>query len=503
MKKFISFAVCLFVVIAIYSQGVPQAINYQGIARDASANLIVNQPIGVKISITNGASGPVAYSETHTTTTNQYGLYTIKVGYGTPVTGVFSSIPWSSGNQYIVIEMDVSGGTNYVLAGNSELLSVPYAFYANEALVAPSGTTGPTGSTGPQGVTGTMGPTGPTGLQGATGVQGIAGPTGVTGPTGIQGATGPMGATGLAGATGPTGIQGATGANGATGSVGATGPTGPQGVAGVTGPTGTQGPSGANGATGPTGAQGIQGVTGVAGPTGLTGATGAQGPTGSAGAMGATGPTGVQGIQGVTGATGATGLAGATGVQGPTGSTGIQGATGATGATGNSGISDYAIFEEVQSSGVDAGTFTSGSWVTRTLNNTSVNVGTSITLASNTITLSPGTYYVTAIVPAYQVGAHQARFYNTTSTSTEILSTSVVEGACILKGFVTVATSSNFQVQHQCSTTKATDGLGKGASFGENNIYTRICIMVINSSGSSGGGNNAEVESIIYTIDGF
>jgi hypothetical protein len=231
----------------------PQKFNYQAIARNNAGTELSNQAIGIRISVLDGSStGTLVYQETQTKTTNAYGLFTLEVGAGTVVSGTFANIAWGSGSKYVKTELDPTGGTNYTVAGTSQLISVPYALYAGQA----PGTQGPTGATG----VGTQGPTGPTGPGG--------------------------------GATGPTG------ANGATGSQGPTGPAGPTGA----GVTGAQGPTGANGATGPAGPTGA-GVTGSQGPTGPTGVgvTGAQGPTGPAGPTGSGGGTTGQSINSVYG----------------------------------------------------------------------------------------------------------------------------------------------------------------------------------------------------------
>ena len=104
----------------------PQAINYQGVARDNAGSPMANKQIGVKFTIrSGGSSGIVQYAESNTTSTNQFGLYNIQIGKGSPITGVFSNIPWSSGNQWLQVDIDINGGTNYQAAGSSELLSVP------------------------------------------------------------------------------------------------------------------------------------------------------------------------------------------------------------------------------------------------------------------------------------------------------------------------------------------------------------------------------------------
>jgi hypothetical protein len=197
-----------------YAQ-VPQAFNYQAVARDASGNVLVSQTIGLKLTIHQGSSsGTIVYSETHSPTTNQFGLFTVALGQGTLVSGSFTTITWSSGNYWLQVQMDPAGGTTYANMGTDQLLTVPFAMYANNA-----GTSGATGATGP------IGPTGPAGATGATGA-GSAGPTGPTGSNGTVGATGAagtVGATGAAGTAGATGATGVTGATGAAGSVGGTG----------------------------------------------------------------------------------------------------------------------------------------------------------------------------------------------------------------------------------------------------------------------------------------
>ncbi len=236
----------------------PQKFNYQAIARNAQGNDLQNQPVGIRISILDGGpNGTLVYQETQAKTTNQFGLFTLEIGGGTVVSGDFSTINWGNGSKYIKTEIDPTGGTNYTVAGNSQLISVPYALYAGQA----PGTQGPAG---PQGPAGAQGPAGPTGV----GTQGPAGPQGPTGPgggaTGPQGPAGPTGPTGT-GLTGPAGPQGPTG-SGIQGPAGPAGPTGPTGV-------GAQGPSGP---AGPQGAQGLQGIQGPTGPTGTGGGTAGQ-----------------------------------------------------------------------------------------------------------------------------------------------------------------------------------------------------------------------------------
>jgi hypothetical protein len=268
----------------------PQGIPYQSVIRNGSGALLVNQAVHLRFSIHDSTMlGTIVYQETHTTTTSNLGMVTVAIGQGTPSIATFSSINWGSGAKFMQVELDASGGNNYIDLGTQQMMSVPYALYAASAgntIIGPQGLTGPAGPQGPQGLTGLTGPTGPQGLTGEQGIQGLVGATGPQGPIGLTGASGPQGPIGLTGATGPQGPIGLTGAQGIQGLVGATGPQGPIGL------TGAQGIQGLVGATGPQGPIGLTGATGPQGPIGLTGATGPQGPIGL---------TGAQGIQGIAG----------------------------------------------------------------------------------------------------------------------------------------------------------------------------------------------------------
>lgn len=116
--------------LTIYGQ-VPQAFKYQAVARDANGDLLVNQQISVRITIIDSASGGTSvYSEIHKEGTNQFGLFSINIGEGVTPTGVFANIPWATGNKWIKIELDPTGGTTYSNMGTHPLLSVPYALFA-------------------------------------------------------------------------------------------------------------------------------------------------------------------------------------------------------------------------------------------------------------------------------------------------------------------------------------------------------------------------------------
>ena len=200
MKRILTIALAIWASLA-FAQA-PQAINYQGIARDLTGNPLINHAIGLQMTIHNTSPiGPVDYQETFTVNTNQFGLYTVQIGRGTIVSGTFPAIAWGTSSHFLEVGMDPNGGNSFVAAGTSELISVPYALYA-ETSGNGAGPIGPTGATGTNGVDGATG---------AQGIQGLTGNTGADGATGAQGIQGLTGNTGADGATGAQGIQGLTG----------------------------------------------------------------------------------------------------------------------------------------------------------------------------------------------------------------------------------------------------------------------------------------------------
>jgi len=145
-----------------------------------------------------------------------------------------------------------------------------------------------------------------------------------------------------------------------------------------------------------------------------------------------------------------------------------------------------AIFNESQASGTQGGTFTSGSYVKRTLNTTVVNNITGCSIASSVITLPAGTFFFTARAPALQTNEHKARLQNMTASTTIQLganrlnsSSTGIDNDSIMQGAFTLATSSTIELQHRCGTTKATNGLGGAVAFGDSEIYASIAITRI------------------------
>ena len=135
MKKLFTLLAFVFT-ITTFAQA-PQGFNYQATVRNSSGALIVNQNVNFKFNVMlNSQTSVPIFSETHYVPTDDLGQVNLVIGTGTASTGTFSTINWGTGNYYLGIELNT--GSGYVAMGTTQLLSVPYALYANSAGSSPS-----------------------------------------------------------------------------------------------------------------------------------------------------------------------------------------------------------------------------------------------------------------------------------------------------------------------------------------------------------------------------
>ena len=125
----------------VYAQA-PQGMNYQAVARNASGTILINQLISLRMTVTDGNGGNTLFQETDTVSTNQFGLFSLKIGEGIPVVNTFSSIPWATATPWLSVELDPAGGSLFQFMGSSQLLSVPFALYAASGNQGPAGQNG-------------------------------------------------------------------------------------------------------------------------------------------------------------------------------------------------------------------------------------------------------------------------------------------------------------------------------------------------------------------------
>ncbi len=136
MRTSLSLLVALAIPFALTAQNQQfQAMQYQGVARDAGGAPIGNQAIGLQITLSYGLS--YAYIETQTATTDAFGVFRVDIGTGTQTGGTFPSfdaIDWSAASIYgIQVAFDPTGGTNYANVTGGLLRMVPFAAMAEEA----------------------------------------------------------------------------------------------------------------------------------------------------------------------------------------------------------------------------------------------------------------------------------------------------------------------------------------------------------------------------------
>ena len=129
--------IALIAVSNCFSQGAPQGITYQAVARDFTGEELADQAISVRLTIKSGsAGGDVQWIENHTAHTNKYGLFTLTIGQGTREGGLqdeFSDIQWGDGIHFLKVAIKFRDDGEYLDMGTTQFMSVPYALYAEYA----------------------------------------------------------------------------------------------------------------------------------------------------------------------------------------------------------------------------------------------------------------------------------------------------------------------------------------------------------------------------------
>ena len=126
MKRLILSFAAIAITASVFAQ-VPEAFQYQAILRDSDGHLMVEKTVELKIDLVQSEiDGAVIYSETHSKVTSAQGLVSLEIGKGT-TSDDFTSIEWGTYSHFIKVWVDG------VEMGTTQLLSVPYAIYAETA----------------------------------------------------------------------------------------------------------------------------------------------------------------------------------------------------------------------------------------------------------------------------------------------------------------------------------------------------------------------------------
>lgn len=129
MKKYVQFLVALFAYTSVFAQS-PQAISYQAELRNTDGTLLINQDVTLLFTILEGSpTGSIAYEEFHEVSTSSLGKVALEIGRGValPTGDAFDEIPWGDNSFFLEVSL------NSVIVSNTELVSVPFAFYALES----------------------------------------------------------------------------------------------------------------------------------------------------------------------------------------------------------------------------------------------------------------------------------------------------------------------------------------------------------------------------------
>ncbi|MCQ2959439.1 MAG: hypothetical protein MJ198_04525, partial [Bacteroidales bacterium] len=132
MKRVFTTIAMVLSVLITFAQA-PQKMSYQAVVRNSSGNLVSEQEVPVIVSILqNSEDGDAVYTETHNNVkTNKNGLISLEIGEGIAEEGNdFEKIDWSDGPYFIMTQVIVEGQPITI---TSELLSVPYAMFAEQA----------------------------------------------------------------------------------------------------------------------------------------------------------------------------------------------------------------------------------------------------------------------------------------------------------------------------------------------------------------------------------
>jgi hypothetical protein len=125
----------LIMVISTMTFAQSNFINYQGLASDVNGNELQNQTITITVEIKFGSPTAIAdYEETHSVTTNNFGVFSLQIGSGTVVSGDYSTLVWND-NTYVTTSID---GTE---VGTTEMHAVPFALNSGDSVWQKNGNT--------------------------------------------------------------------------------------------------------------------------------------------------------------------------------------------------------------------------------------------------------------------------------------------------------------------------------------------------------------------------
>lgn len=134
-----------------------------------------------------------------------------------------------------------------------------------------------------------------------------------------------------------------------------------------------------------------------------------------------------------------------------------------------------AVFSQSVASGTNGGVLTAGVWTPRPLNYVEANEipGCSLNTTTGVVTLPPGRYLISADASAALCGLHVLALRNVRTGATYVRSSnryinntgSYSADSAFINTTLSLAASTDVQLQHYCSITTASNGMGYAASI--------------------------------------
>ena len=150
---------------------------------------------------------------------------------------------------------------------------------------------------------------------------------------------------------------------------------------------------------------------------------------------------------------------------------------------------EYYTAYDSKTSGTNGGSSTKGAWNTRTLNTLASHDGDNVSLATNQVTLQPGSWYLEGSSPGYKTADFQIRLFDVTNNV--VLKTGTSRGQESTKGAknsqatskvshaFTITTANVYCIEQRVSDSRKSYGLGIATGFGEE-IYTTLAMTKFN-----------------------
>ncbi len=125
----------LSILAAFFSMVLPQGLlaqskflPYRGVAYTVSGNKLVSADVAVQLSVLKTSpTGEALYTEVHKTTTDGAGQFQIELGKGSVKKGKLQDIVWSSGDYFLEVGLDVTGGESFRTLGVMPFFFTPPA----------------------------------------------------------------------------------------------------------------------------------------------------------------------------------------------------------------------------------------------------------------------------------------------------------------------------------------------------------------------------------------